>query len=384
MLKNKPCISFLEGTMSLRFHWSLSSAGEQRRGSKERRLQSGLPDLDALRQYCEMAEECGIESLLTAFGFHRPDPIVLASAIGMVTKKIKFMVAVRSGICSPVSFVQQVNSVSAFINGRICLNVVAGHTPAEQRSYGDFLQHDERYQRSDEFLAVCRAFWQNQSPVNFKGKYYEIENGTLNTLFVGGERGAPEIFIGGNSSQAEQLAVKHGDCLWRLPEAPSELAPRVEKLRGQGIEIGLLVSIIARPSHDEAIDAAHSLVADLGHVPRKVHADFAKRSDSVAFTSVIKMADSGPEWITPYLWSGAVPYMGAPAIALVGSAEEIASAIMDYKRIGITQFLFMGWPDLEEMAFFSKSVLPLVRQKEQAETAERVEPAPMPSEYARP
>jgi alkanesulfonate monooxygenase len=162
------------------------------------------------------------------------------------------------------------------------------------------------------------------------------------------------------------------------------LAPRVEKLRGQGIEIGLLVSIIARQSHGEAIDAAHSLVADLGHVPRKVHADFAKRSDSVAFTSVIKIADSGPEWITPYLWSGAVPYMGAPAIALVGSAEEIASAIMDYKRIGITQFLFMGWPDLEEMAFFSKSVLPLVRQKEQAETAERVEPAPMPSEYARP
>ena len=54
--------------MSLRFHWSLSSAGEQRRGSKERRLQSGLPELQALRQYCEMAEECGIESLLTMVG----------------------------------------------------------------------------------------------------------------------------------------------------------------------------------------------------------------------------------------------------------------------------------------------------------------------------
>ena len=243
---------------------------------------------------------------------------------------------------------------------------VAGHTPAEQRSYGDFLQHDERYQRSDEFLAVCRALWQNQGPVNFKGKYYEIENSTLNTPFASSERSAPEIYVGGNSSLAEQLAVKYGDCLWRLPEAPSVLAPKVEKLRAQGIEIGLLVSIIARPSHEEAIEAANSLTADLGHVPRKVHADFAKQSDSVAFTSVLKMADSGPEWITPYLWTGAVPYMGAPAIALVGSSEEIALAIMDYKHIGITQFLFMGWPDLEEMSFFSKSVLPLVRQKEQA------------------
>jgi alkanesulfonate monooxygenase len=359
--------------MSLRFHWSLSSAGEQRRGSKERRSQGGLPDLQALRQYCEMAEECGIDSLLTAFGFHRPDPIVLASAIGMLTRKVKFMVAVRPGICSPVAFVQQVNSVSAFIEGRICLNVVAGHTPAEQRSYGDFLQHDERYERSDEFLAICRAFWQNQAPVNFKGKYYEIENSTLNTPFVSSERSAPEIYVGGNSSQAEQLAVKYGDCLWRLPDAPSVLAPRVEKLRGQGVEVGLLVSIIARTSHEEAVNAAHSLIADLGQVPRRVHADFAKRSDSVAFTSVLKLADGGLEWITPYLWTGAVPYMGAPAIAFVGSSEEIASAIMEYKHIGITQFLFMGWPDLEEMSFFSKSVLPLVRQKEQAEAASRVD-----------
>jgi alkanesulfonate monooxygenase len=63
----------------------------------------------------------------------------------------------------------------------------------------------------------------------------------------------------------------------------------------------------------------------------------------------------------------------------VGSSEEIASAIMDYKHIGITQFLFMGWPDLEEMSFFSKSVLPLVRQKE-AEAAARVKPPTRSSE----
>ena len=59
---------------------------------------------------------------------------------------------------SPVTFVQQLNTLSNLIGGRFALNIVAGHSPEEQRSYGDFLDHDRRYDRTDEFLAVCRAF----------------------------------------------------------------------------------------------------------------------------------------------------------------------------------------------------------------------------------
>jgi alkanesulfonate monooxygenase len=100
-----------------------------------------------------------MDSLLTAFGFHRPDPIVLATALATLTERITFMVAVRSGVCSPTSLVQQVNTVSALTGGRICVNIVAGHTPAEQRAYGDFLSHDERYERTDEFLTICHSLW---------------------------------------------------------------------------------------------------------------------------------------------------------------------------------------------------------------------------------
>jgi alkanesulfonate monooxygenase len=351
--------------MPLRFHWSLSAAGDKFRGAKSRAAQSGIPQSDALIQYCRQAEQCGMDSLLTAFGFHRPDPIVLAAAVGMVTSNIKFMVAVRSGIFSPTVFVQQVNTVSAFLNGRICLNVVAGHTPAEQRSYGDFLEHDERYHRTDEFLTICRQFWKNQGEVNFEGRYYRIENGKLNTPFVCAERSAPEIYIGGNSALAEQLAEKHADCLWRLPDAPEVLAPRIAPLRAKGVEVGLLVSVIARSTREEAVTAAYSMIEALGDKPRQTHKDFSRRSDSVAFKSVLQIAeDKESDWLTNYLWTGAVPYLGAPAIALVGSAEEVACALMEYKHVGISQFLFMGWPDLEEMRFFSEAVLPLVRTKE--------------------
>jgi alkanesulfonate monooxygenase len=94
--------------------------------------------------------------------------------------------------------------------------------------------------------------------------------------------------------------------------------------------------------------------------------EFAERTDSVAYRSTLALAEkSNSDWLTPWLWTGAIPYLGSPAIALVGGPEEIASAFMEYKSIGISQFLFMGWPDLEEMTYFGREVLPLVRQKEQ-------------------
>ena len=351
--------------MGLRFHWSLSSAGEKFRGAQARSTQSGLPNLKTLVEFSRHAEDCGIESLLTAFGFHRPDPIVLASAVGMATRKIKFMVAVRSGVFSPTVFVQQVNTVSAFLDGRICLNVVAGHTPAEQRGYGDFLDHDERYRRADEFLTICHALWEKNGPTNFQGQYYRIENGNLNIPFVSGNQSRPEIYLGGNSALAEDLAIKHADCLWRMPDTPEALKPRIDLLRAKGIEVGLLVSVIARRTHEEAVQAATAIVKSVGDKPRNTHREFARRSDSVAFTSVLHKAETGgSEWLTPYLWMGAVPYLGAPSIALVGSADEVANGIMEYQRIGITQFLLMGWPDLEEMTFFSQEVLPIVRTRE--------------------
>jgi alkanesulfonate monooxygenase len=87
----------------------------------------------------------------------------------------------------------------------------------------------------------------------------------------------------------------------------------------------------------------------------------------VAYRSTLELAEkSESSWLTPWLWTGAIAYLGSPAIALVGGAEEIASALMEYKQIGISQFLFMGWPDLDEMAYFGREILPLVREKELA------------------
>jgi alkanesulfonate monooxygenase len=229
------------------------------------------------------------------------------------------------------------------------------------RYYGDFLGHDERYERTDEFLTVCRAFWRHEGEVNFAGKYYRIEGGKVNTPFVSSEGVGPVIYLGGNSGPAERLAAKHAHCLWIFPDAPERLRARVRALTEQGVEVGLLVSLISRPTPEEAKSATSALLERVGAAAKEFHNSFASKSDSVGFRSNYSLASRpDSEWLTPNLWTGAIPYLGAPAIALVGSPREIAAALLEYARLGMTQFLFMGWPDLDEMTFFGREIMPLV------------------------
>ena len=363
--------------MPLRFHWSLSQVGDKFRRANSTEFMKGLPDFEAQLEFCRRAEQCGIDSVLMAVGFTRPDPMALSVALGMATEKIKFMIACRPGLLSPTLFVQQINTVSALTNGRVCINIVAGHSPHELRYYGDWLPHDERYERTDEFLSICRGFWRRDGEVNCEGKYYQIEAGRLNTPFVSPDRLSPEIFLGGNSEQAEQLAIKHADCWWRFADTPESLHAHMQKTAGHNLEVGLLVSILSRPTRDEAVRDAYSMITMLEERSTAVGnlgkpgKEFAQKTDSVAFRSTLELTEKG-DWLAPWLWTGAIPYLGSPAIALVGSPEEIASAIMQYKSIGISQFLFMGWPDLEEMEYFAKEILPLIRKKER-EAEDRVE-----------
>ena len=91
-----------------------------------------------------------------------------------------------------------------------------------------------------------------------------------------------------------------------------------------------------------------------------MHRQFAARSDSTGFRSVYAAAGSGEEWLTPTLWTGAVPVLGAPAIALLAPIKRWRRRSWATGDVGVTQFLLVGWPDVEEMQHFAAGVVPLL------------------------
>ncbi len=182
----------------LRFNWMLPKSGEVALNGLQTPLQAARyriestsvsspaarPEMEGWVHFARQAEKAGIESVLVALNRYEPDPLMVSCALGQATKRLKFIAAYRSGLMQPTAFVQQVNTLSGLIQGRVDLNIVAGSSTLEQHGYGDFLAHDERYARAEEFLAVCNAFWRSNGEVDFDGKYYRVERGKLHTPFL--------------------------------------------------------------------------------------------------------------------------------------------------------------------------------------------------------
>jgi alkanesulfonate monooxygenase len=266
------------------------------------------------------------------------------------------MLAYRSGLMQPATFVQQINTLSALIDGRVSLNIVAGSSTAEQRGYGDFLAHDERYARADEFLAVCHRFWRD-GDVDFDGSYYRVEKGRVHTPFHDGR--SPEIYISGHSEQSERLAATHGSSWLRVADAPQKVRDPVARMRAKGLGVCLRACVICRDSYDEAVDVAQSLIpqGDIGGQGEAV-----RLKDSSAMHAAGRASNG--QWITRNLWSGLVPYYGPVWTTLVGTPDELSDTLLEYARLGVSEFILSGWPEVDTVDRFGSEVIPRVRRQE--------------------
>ncbi|MBF3202877.1 LLM class flavin-dependent oxidoreductase, partial [Pseudomonas aeruginosa] len=62
-----------------------------------------------------------------------------------------------------------------FSEGRLALNVVSGGNDEDLARDGDYLDHDRRYARTDEYLQALRAIWTATGPVDFDGEFYRFQ-----------------------------------------------------------------------------------------------------------------------------------------------------------------------------------------------------------------
>lgn len=335
-----------------------------------------LPDIRGWSHFARAAEVAGIDSVLISFSRYEPDPIAVSCALSQVTEKLRYMLAYRSGLMQPATFVQQINTMSALSGGRVSINLVAGSSAAEQRGYGDFLSHDERYARAEEFLAACQAFW-NGGEVDFDGAYYRVEKGKLHTPFVAPGRTSPEIYISGHSAEAERLAFAQGTSWLRVVDTPEKVYPHAERARANGVGVCLRLCVISRPTRAEAVGVMEGLLAD-DSLRRQEVAD-AQRDETQLHTTALKddsrmhaeaaaaaIAADGSQWLNGTIFTGFVPFYGPVWTTLIGTPRELADAFLAYKAAGVTELILSGWPELEEVERFGRDVLPLVRAAERA------------------
>jgi alkanesulfonate monooxygenase len=361
--------------MTVRLHWFLPTGGDGRTlvdrhaygsnhtGSNHTGQVPGVrpPDLEYLAQIAKAAEHLGFEAVLTPTGTWCEDAWLTTMALAQHTQRLKFLVAFRPGLISPTLAAQMASTYQRLTRGRLLLNVVTGGDSAEQRRFGDRLDHDRRYARTDEFLSVVRGVWRGQ-PYDFEGAHYQVEGG----LIALPPDPLPQVFFGGSSPAAGPVAARHADVYLTWGEPPAQVKEKIDWIRslaareGREVRFGIRLHTISRDSSADAWATANRLLDDLDPDTIAAAQTALGRSESVGQQRMLALhGGSRAELeIHPNLWAGVGLVRGGAGTALVGSHAEVADLIEEYHALGVEHFVLSGYPHLEEAYWFGEGVIP--------------------------
>ncbi len=361
--------------MPVVLHWFLPTTGDSRtivgadhRGGPHTHQPDELraPDIEYLAQIARSAEQLGFTGVLTPTGTWCEDAWLTTAALTRETERLKFLVAFRPGSVSPTLAAQMAATYQRLSRGRLLLNVVTGGDAAEQQRFGDWASHDERYARTEEFLRIVRGAWSG-TLFDFRGDHYEVAGATVSAPPDPDPGPVLRRFLG-------RRAPDRGRPGRRLPDLgrtagrggrEDRPGPPARRAAGRRLRFGIRLHTISR---DRAVDAWVEAARFLSSLDPAVIARAQaslRASESVGQQRMVALhGGSGDNLeISPNLWAGVGLVRGGAGTALVGSHEDVADRIEEYHELGVDEFIFSGYPHLEEAYWFGEGVIPVLRRR---------------------
>jgi len=331
-------------------------------------------DFDYNRKLARIAEDAGFEYALSqtrytaSYGADKQHEAT-AFTLGLLgaTERLKVITAVHPGMWHPGVLAKWLITADHISNGRAAVNIVSGWLKDEFTGFGlPWLEHDERYVRTEEFITVLRGLL-TERDFSFHGSHYDISDFTLSPapLDIPG-RAHPEIFFGGNSTAAQAAAGRTAD--WYFSNgrdlegfkgnisgvlAAAASGARTAPARPR---FGINGFVIARDTEAEATETLREIVA-------KAH-----RPAVEGFAAAVKEAgqstkDGKGMW-EDSTFEDLVQYNDGFRTGLIGTPEQIAERIIEFKKVGVNLLLTAYLHFQEEVAAFGRDVLPIVRELE--------------------
>jgi alkanesulfonate monooxygenase len=360
-------------TMGIHLYWFLPTSGDSRAivGAALRPDAGGAsvprpPDIEYLAQVARAAEQLAFEGVLTPTGTWCEDAWLTTAALTRETTTLKFLVAFRPGAVSPTLAAQMAATYQRLSRGRLLLNVVTGGDADEQRRFGDWLGHDERYARTDEFLSIVRGAWSGR-PFDFEGAHYRVAGATVSEP----PDPLPQLFFGGSSQPALRVAARHVDSYLTWGEPPANVAEKIGRVRelaaaaGRTLTYGVRLHVIARDTAEAAWREAGELLdrIDAGAIEAAQRQFARSESEGQRRMAALHGGRTAGLEIYPNLWAGYGLVRGGAGTALVGSHAEVADRIAEYHALGVDHFILSGHPHLEEAYWFGEGVTPILRER---------------------
>ena len=306
------------------------------------------------------AEAQGFRNILCPSSYQvGQDTLSFVAGCAPITDRINLLAAVRCGEMQPIMLARTIATLDHMLQGRLTVNIISSDFPGEKADSAF------RYQRSREVVEILKQAW-TQDEINHDGQVYQFHGVTTEPAKPYQQNGGPLLYFGGYSPDALELCGQHCDVYLMWPETKDELAGRMKAVNavaerhGRTLDYGLRVHMIVRETEAEAREYARELVSKLDDEQGRAIRERALDAGSLGVSHQARnreLADMDG-FIEPNLWTGVGRARSGCGAALVGSADQVLSAIEDYRKMGIRAFIFSGYPHIEEAEHFGRLVMP--------------------------
>ena len=343
-------------------------------------------DPDYTRRFARAHEDAGFDRILIGYGSGFPEGSQVAAHALAHTERLSTLIAHRPGFIAPTLAARQFATLDQFSGGRVAVHTITGGHDAEQRRDGDYLNHDERYERTDEYLGILRQTWTSEEPFSHEGKHYKFEDHYAEVKPLTPIR----LYFGGSSAAAYRVGGRHADTFALWGEPLKETAEQIASVRAAAIAAGrtdvpgISVSFrpILAPTEELAWERAEHILDTIKAGPggggalwsgkRRPWRTPGAQPENVGSQRLLAAADKADRhdralWTAPAKATGA----GGNSTALVGTPETVAQALLDYIDIGVTTILIRGYDPLDDAIDYGRYLLPLVREEVARRDAEK-------------
>ncbi|APA89422.1 LLM class flavin-dependent oxidoreductase (plasmid) [Paraburkholderia sprentiae WSM5005] len=340
---------------------------QQRKISETHAPRGPAIDTDYVRAFAQAHENAGFDRILVPHSSTSPDATITIAYAASVTSRVHFMLAHRPGFVAPTLAARQIATLDHFSGGRLAVHFISGGSDEDQRRDGDFLSHDERYARTDEYLQILRRVWTEARPFDHEGRFYRFEKAFSDVK----PKQTPHvpIYFGGASEPALAVAGKHADVYALWGESKQQVHEQITRVRTEAAKHGRSVrfSVSFRPILASTEKAAWERAERILDETRRLRVEqgFARGGpqQSEGARRLLAAAGDGVR-ADERLWTAIAKEIGgrSNSTALVGTPAQVAQTLADYHALGVTTFLIRGFDPLEDAIDYGRELIPATRE----------------------
>jgi alkanesulfonate monooxygenase len=322
-----------------------------------------------IRDFSRAHERAGFDKVLVGYTATSAEGFAVAGYAAAHTERLGFLIAHRPGFVAPPLAARKAATLDQLSGGRVSLHIITGGSDLDQGRDGDWLDHDTRYRRTDEYLALLRRVWMEERPFDHSGEFYRVVKAYSEIKPI--QKPHIPLYFGGASAVAHAIGAKHCDVYMLWGEPLAAIRARIAEVRAAAARVGreprISVSLrpIIAPTEGQAWDKARAILA-------AVRAKQGDRTlplpEAVGARRLVEFAREA-EVHDKRLWTPIAAAVGGAGntTALVGTPEQVAESLLDYHDLGVTTLLIRGFDPLNDAVEYGRELIPLVR----AEVARR-------------